>query len=73
MIRHCRKKWLTFYIVGQVRLFKISLSNVEINQVYDYDAMEKVNHFMKNFNIQSMVLFSNSTFSSKGWGACVMG
>ena len=73
MIRRCRKKWLTFYIVGQVRLFKISLSNVEINQVYDYDAMEKVNHFMKNFNIQSMVLFSNSTFSSKGWGACVMG
>ena len=42
-------------------------------KVYDYDAMEKVNHFMKNFNIQSMVLFSNSTFSSKGWGACVMG
>ena len=73
MIRHCRKKWLTFYIVGQARLFKISSSNVEINKVYDYDAMEKVNHFMKNFNIQSMVLFSNSTFSSKGWGACVMG
>jgi len=50
MIRRCRKKWLTFYIVGQVRLFKISLSNVEINQVYDYDAMEKVNLFTKNLN-----------------------
>ena len=71
MIRRCRKKWLTFYIVGQVRLFKISLSNVEINQVYDYDAMEKVNLFTKNLNNQSMVLFSNSTFSSNGWGACV--
>jgi len=67
MIRRCRKKWLTFYIVGQVRLFKISLSNVEINQVYDYDAMEKVNLFTKNLNNQSMVLFSNSTFSSNGW------
>jgi len=71
MIRRCRKKWLTFYIVGQVRLFKISLSNVEINQVYDYDAMEKVNLFKKNLNNQSMVLFSNSTFSSNGWGSCV--
>ena len=73
MIRRCRKKWLTFYIVGQVRLFKISLSNVEINQVYDYDAMEKVNLFPKNLNNQSMVLFSNSTFSSNVWGACVRG
>ena len=54
MIRRCRKKWLTFYIVGQVRLFKISLSNVEINQVYDYDAMEKVNLFTKNLNNQSI-------------------
>ena len=71
MIRRCRKKWLTFYIVGQVRLFKISLSNVEINQVYDYDAMEKVNLFTKNLNNQSMVLFSNFTFSSNGWGSCV--
>ena len=35
MIRRCRKKWLTFYIVGQVRLFQDFLSNAEINQVYD--------------------------------------
>ena len=57
MIRRCRKKWLTFYIVGQARLFKISSSNVEINKVYDYDAMEKVNLFMKNLSIQSIQWF----------------
>ena len=73
MIHCCRKKCLTFYILGQVRLLKISLSNEEINPVYDYDAMEKVNLFTKNLNNQSMVLFSNSTFSSNVWGACVMG
>ena len=41
--------------------------------MYDYDAMEKVNLFTKNLNNQSMVLFSNSTFSSNVWGACVRG
>lgn len=72
MIRRCRKKWLTFYIVGQVRLFKISLSNVEINQVYDYDAMEKVNLFTKNLNNQSINgSFFEFHFLVKWVGACV--
>ena len=74
MVRRCRKKWLTFYIVGQVRLFKISLSNVEINQVYDYDAMEKVNLFTKNLNNQSNDSFFEFHFLVKWMGLmCVRG